>query len=161
MDNAKIADSFEELADLLELKGENPFRIRAYRSGARAIRDLDTGVAELLNDPEKNLVSVSGIGKTLVEKCETLIATGTLPQLEQLREDFPAGVLAMIAIPGVGAKKAAQLHRELGISDLDALQAACTSGAVQKLKGFGAKTEQAILAGLSLAATAQSRLRWA
>ncbi len=161
MDNAKIADSFEELADLLELKGENPFRIRAYRSGARAIRDLDTEVAELLNDPEKNLVSVSGIGKTLVEKCETLIATGTLPQLEQLREDFPAGVLAMIAIPGVGAKKAAQLHRELGISDLDALQAACTSGAVQKLKGFGAKTEQAILAGLSLAATAQSRLRWA
>ncbi|WP_164104644.1 DNA polymerase/3'-5' exonuclease PolX [Candidatus Laterigemmans baculatus] len=161
MDNSKIADCFEELAELLEFKGENPFRVRAYRNGARAIRDLDEPVRDILADPERDLAAVPGIGKTLVEKSQVLLKTGSLPQLEALRKEVPSSVLAMVRIPGVGAKKAAQLHRELGIDSLEALRKACEAGEVHKLKGFGAKTEQAILEGLEIAEAADRRMRWA
>lgn len=161
MDNSKIADCFDELAELLEFKSENPFRVRAYRNGARAIRDLDESVADILANPERDLSAVPGIGKTLVDKSRTLIATGSLPQLDALRTELPSSVLAMVRIPGVGAKKAAQLHRELGINSLEALRKACEAGEVHKLKGFGAKTEQAILEGLGIAETAAQRIRWA
>lgn len=161
MDNERIADAFDELADLLEFKGENPFRIRAYRSGARAIRDLDESVADILADPQRDLAQVPGIGKTLVEKSSTLVQTGSLPQLVELRLQVPASVLKMVNIPGVGPKKAAALHQQLGIETLEQLRAACDAGQVAKLKGFGKKTEQAILDGLKIAEAASQRVRWA
>jgi DNA polymerase (family 10) len=161
LDNSRIANAFEELADLLEFRGENPFRVRAYRNGAHAIRDLDESVSAVLADPDRDLAEIPGIGTTLAEKARVLVETGTLPQLESLREEIPDGVIAMVRIPGLGAKKAATLHRELDIDSLDALRDACQAGLVQKLKGFGAKTEKMILDGLSIAQAAGERVYWA
>lgn len=161
MDNSRIADVFDELADLLEFRGENPFRIRAYRNGAHAIRDLSESVATILADPQRNLADIPGIGETLAEKSAVLVETGTLPQLESLREEIPDSVIAMVRVPGLGAKKASRLHSELGIDSLDALRAACEAGSVAKLKGFGAKTQQMILDGLQIAQAAGQRVYWA
>lgn len=160
MNNAQIADVFDELADLLEFKGENPFRIRAYRNGSKAIRELEESVATIVADADRNLADIPGIGKTLAEKSETLLATGSLPQLEDLREEIPASVLQMVRVPGLGAKKAAALHSELGIDTLAQLRDACQRQQVRKLKGFAAKTEQMILDGLEIAEAANERLRW-
>ncbi len=160
MENARIADIFDELADLLEFRGENPFRVRAYRNGAHSIRDLDESVAGILADESRDLADLPGIGSTLADKARTLVETGTLPQLETLRQEIPDGVIAMVRIPGLGAKKAAALHRELDIDSLDALRAACEAGLVRKLKGFGAKTEETILAGIQIAQAAGERIYW-
>ena len=160
MDNSKIADTFEELAELLEFRGENPFRVRAYRTGAKAIRDLDESAAMIIADPSRSLADIPGIGSTLAEKAHTLVETGGLPQLETLREEIPDSVIAMTRIPGLGAKKAAVLHRELAIGSLEELRKACNDGQVRKLKGFGAKTEEMILAGLQIAQAANERIYW-
>ena len=160
MENAAIAAVFEEMAELLEFRGENPFRIRAYRNGAKAIRDLDESVASILSDPSRNLSSVPGIGKTLLDKTETLVATGQLPQLEKLRLEIPEIVIQMARIPGLGAKKAAKLQQELTIESLGDLRKACHEDRISKLKGFGGKTQQAILDGLAIAEAAAERIYW-
>ncbi|QEG02005.1 DNA polymerase/3'-5' exonuclease PolX [Stieleria maiorica] len=161
MDNATIANVFDELAELLEFKGENPFRIRAYTQGAKAIRDLDESVADIVDDPDRKLSDLAGIGKTLAEKTETLLKTGKLPQLVKLREEVPEVLIQMARIPGLGAKKAAKLQKELDIDSLADLRAACVAGSVAKVKGFGAKTAEAILEGLAIAEQAAERIRWA
>jgi DNA polymerase (family 10) len=160
MENAAIAAVFEEMAELLEFRGENPFRIRAYRNGAKAIRDLDESVASILADPSRNLASIPGIGKTLLDKTETLVATGQLPQLEKLRQEIPEIVIQMARIPGLGAKKAAKLQQELAIESLADLRKACHEDRISKLKGFGGKTQQAILDGLAIAEAAAERIYW-
>lgn len=161
MDNGKIASLLEEMADLLEFRGENPFRIRAYRNGAKAIKDLTESVAGVLADPMRRLDSIPGIGKTLVDKAKVLVETGSLPQLEKLRREVPDVVLSMARIPGLGAKKAAVLHQELKLKTLDDLRRACEQDAVKVLKGFGAKTQQLILEGLEIAEAAAERIYWA
>lgn len=161
MDNGKIASLLEEMADLLEFRGENPFRIRAYRNGAKAIKDLTESVAGILADPTRRLDSIPGIGKTLVDKAKVLVETGSLPQLEKLRREVPEVVLSMARIPGLGAKKAAVLHQELKLKTLDDLRRACEQDAVKVLKGFGAKTQQVILEGLEIAEAAAERIYWA
>lgn len=161
MDNARIAAAFDELADLLELRGENPFRVRAYRSGAHAIRDLSDPISTILDDPQHGLAELPGIGETLAEKARQLVESGTLQQLETLRREIPPGVVAMVRIPGLGAKKAAALHQQLGVDSLEALRAACQDGRVRSLKGFGAKTEKMILDGLAIAVAAGQRVYWA
>jgi DNA polymerase (family 10) len=160
MDNAAIAAVFEELAELLEFRGENPFRIRAYQNGARAIRDLDEPIHQIAADPQRDLSALTGIGKTLAEKIQTLLATGSLPQLIELREAVPEVVIAMARIPGLGAKKASKLHDELKLNSLDDLAAACREGKVATIKGFGKKTESAILDGLAIAKAASERIYW-
>ncbi|WP_145348648.1 DNA polymerase/3'-5' exonuclease PolX [Rosistilla ulvae] len=160
MDNQSIAEVFEQMAELLEFKGENPFRIRAYHNGAKAILDLDEPVAQILDDPSRKLSDVPGIGKTLVDKITVLVATGSLPQLLELQEQFPASVLAMARVPGLGAKKAARLHQELGIDNLAELKAACETDQVSGLKGFGKKSQQTILDGLAIAQAAAQRKKW-
>ncbi|MDB4770576.1 DNA polymerase/3'-5' exonuclease PolX [bacterium] len=160
MENAAIAAVFEEMAELFEFRGENPFRIRAYRNGAKAIRELDESVASILSDPSRNLSSVPGIGKTLLDKTETLVATGQLPQLEELRLEIPEIVIQMARIPGLGAKKAAKLQQELTIESLGDLRKACHEDRISKLKGFGGKTQQAILDGLAIAEAAAERIYW-
>ncbi|WP_442507480.1 DNA polymerase/3'-5' exonuclease PolX [Novipirellula sp. SH528] len=160
MDNAAIADVFDEMAELLEFRGENPFRIRAYRNGAQAIRDLDEPVAAIVNDPDRNLADISGIGKTISEKTETLIQTGGLPQLEELRQAVPPIVIQMARIPGLGAKKAMKLQEALEIESLDDLKLACQEERVRKVKGFGPKSEETILDGLAIAKQAAERIYW-
>ncbi|EMI46320.1 DNA polymerase/3'-5' exonuclease PolX [Rhodopirellula sp. SWK7] len=160
MDNPEIAAVFEELAELLEFRGENPFRIRAYQNGARAIRDLDEPIREIAEDPDRDLSKLSGIGKTLAEKIGVLLETGSLPQLIELRKAVPEVVIAMARIPGLGAKKAAKLHEELELNSLDDLAAACREGKVSAIKGFAKKTEAAILDGLAIAKAASERIYW-
>jgi len=160
MENAAIAAVFEEMAELLEFRGENPFRIRAYQNGAKTIRDLDESVTAILKDPDRDLSSIPGIGKTLLEKTETLVSTGSLPQLEKLRQEIPEVVIQMARIPGLGAKKAAKLQKELSIESLGDLRTACHEDQISKLKGFGSKTQQAILDGLAIAEAAAERIYW-
>jgi DNA polymerase (family X) len=161
MTNAQIADVFEQVADLLDFKGENPFRVRAYRNGARAIRNLTRSVASIVDEQPQQLLEIEGIGKAVAEKCEVLIRTGELPQLKELQAEIPAGVLTIMRVPGVGPKKAAALYEHLNVSSLDELKQACEAGRVRTLKKFGAKTEEAILEGISLAAAAGERIYWA
>ena len=161
MTNAKIADAFDLVADLLEFQGANAFRVRAYRNAARIVRDLSDSVASIVEDEDRSLTDIDGIGKDLAEKCATLVETGELPMLEDLKKEVPESVLAIMRIPGVGPKKAAALFDQLQIATLDELRTACHQNKVRELKGFGAKTEETILAGIDLAATAEDRIKWA
>jgi DNA polymerase (family X) len=161
MTNLEIADAFDQLADLLEFQGANPFRVRAYRNAARRLSDLSEPAVAILQDAERSLTDLDGIGKDLAEKIETLVATGRLPQLEELKAAVPETVLTLLRVPGLGPKKAASLFRELKIKSLIDLRAACEAGRVSELKGFGKKTEQSILAGIDLAEHAQDRMYWA
>ena len=160
MTNTEIAAVFEQVADLLEFKDSNPFRVRAYRNAARTIRDLPESMAEIAADPQRSLTEISGIGKDLAAKVATLVETGSLPMLEELLEEIPQSVLAILRVPGLGPKRAAALYNELQISTLDALREACQAGRVRELKGFGAKTEAAILQGLEIASQAGQRMLW-
>jgi DNA polymerase (family 10) len=155
--NVEIADAFDEMADLLELSGENAFRIRAYRNGAKAIRDLSDSLASLL-EAGADLTLIEGIGATLAEKSKVLVETGGLPQLEKLRQQIPSTLRDIMGVPGVGAKKAMRLYQELHVHDLPTLRAACEAGLVASLKGFGVKTQQAILQNMQIAEQASRRL---
>ena len=159
MNNADIANVFEQLADLLELRGENAFRVRAYRNGAKAISELDRPVREILSDTTTSLQSYPGIGETLAEKCKVLVETGKLPQLEELQAETPPVLLQMTRIPGLGAKKALALQQQLNLQTLEDLRTACQQHKVRDLKGFGSKSEEQILAGLDIAVQASQRLR--
>lgn len=161
MTNAEIASVLEQVADLLEFKDENPFRVRAYRNGARAIRDLPESVATIVADNWQRLLEIDGVGKAVAEKAATLVRTGQLPQLNELLAEIPESVLAIMRIPGIGPKKAAAVFHQLGVQTLDDLKAACEAGRVRELKGFGAKTEKAILDGIAIAAMAGQRMYWA
>jgi DNA polymerase (family 10) len=161
MTNATIAEAFDLIGDILDFKGENPFRVRAYRNAARTIRDYPEPLAAMVELGKEKLKSIDGIGDDLAAKIMTLVQTGKLQQLEELKAQVPDSVLALLRIPGVGPKKAAALHKELGIKTLAELKAACEAGKVQKLKGFGVKTEQIILQGMSVAEQASVRMYWA
>lgn len=161
MTNSQIAAVFEQMADLLEFQGANPFRVRAYRNGARAIRDLPDSVASMVADDPKRLLEIDGIGKAVAEKCAVLVDTGELPQLQELLTEIPETVLAMLRIPGLGPKKAAAIYNELGIATLGDLKTACEEGRIRQLKGFAAKTEKAILDGMAIAEAAGQRIYWA
>ncbi|MFO0902953.1 MAG: DNA polymerase/3'-5' exonuclease PolX [Pirellulales bacterium] len=160
MTNSQIADVFERLADLLEISGANPFRVRAYRNAARTLSGYPESLADRLAD-DGRLPEIPGIGDDLSDKIRQLAAGERLALLDELEAKIPAGVLTLLKVPGLGPKKAAALHRELGIETLDQLREACEAGRVKGLKGFGAKTEQLILQGIGLAATASLRMLWA
>ena len=161
MNNRDIANALDEIADILEFQNANPFRVRAYRNAARRITDLSEPLANVAADPNRELTEIEGIGKDLAQKIGELLSTGSIEMLDQLRAEIPGGVLAMVRIPGMGPKKAAMLFKELGISSLDELRAACEAGRVESLKGFGKKTQDKILAGIDLAAHAHDRIYWA
>ncbi|GIX04869.1 MAG: DNA polymerase/3'-5' exonuclease PolX [Planctomycetaceae bacterium] len=158
MQNVALAAAFEELADLLELQGANPFRVRAYRQAARTLESWPQPIADLLQDPSFKLTELPGIGDDLAQKIKTLVETGELPQLEALRRQYPADVLQMLKIPGLGPKKVATPLRELAIHSLAELKHAAETGRIAQLKGFGAKTEHTILQGLQLLEQAGQRV---
>jgi DNA polymerase (family 10) len=161
MTNAHIADAFDLIGDILEFQGANPFRVRAYRNGARTIRDYPEPLAAMVETQKERLTEIPGIGADLAAKIITLVQTGSLPMLEDLKKQVPDSVLALLRIPGVGPKKAAALHKELGIVTLAQLKEACEAGRVRVLKGFGEKTEQIILQGMAIAEQGGQRLYWA
>ena len=140
--NADIAAVFEEIADLLELGDENPFRIRAYRNAARVVGGLSLDLAATLA-AGKDLPKLPGIGKDLDGKIHEIAKTGTCKLLEKLRRRFPAGITELLRLPGVGPKRVRALH-EAKIDSLEDLRRAARAGKLPKLSGFGEKTAQRI-----------------
>ena len=160
MDNEQIAKTLEQLADLMEFQGANAFRLRAYRNGGKAIREMTESIGSIL-DAGEDLAKLDGIGKSVAQKCQELCETGQLQQLEDILVEVPRSVLGLLNVPKLGPKKAAVLFNDLGIIDLDQLKAACIEGKVRELPGFAEKTEKAILAGIEIAAAAGQRILWA
>lgn len=160
MTNAEIAGVLNELADLLEFQGANPFRVRAYRQAARTVEACPESLAERHGDPARPLTDLPGIGDDLAGKIGQLLDTGRIDLLEQLRAELPPTVLDLLRVPGLGPKRAAQLYKELGIASLDQLREACESQRIRALKGFGAKTEETIAAGIAVALQSQQRILW-
>ena len=161
MTNADIAAAFEQVADLLEYEGENAFRIRAYRGAARTIGTLVEPLAGVRGDPARRLTDLDGIGADLAGKIEVLLDTGRLPLLDELQARVPAVAFELMRVPGLGPKKAKSLVDQLGIGSLPELEAACREGRVAELKGFGAKTQAAILGNIAFAMDpGHARLLW-
>jgi DNA polymerase (family 10) len=139
MDKAAIAEVLEKIATLLELKGENPFKVRAYTNAARSIETWGGNISDLRD--EETLEKIPGIGKAIAAKIKELVETGTLRFFEELRSEFPAGILELFSLPGLGAKKVKALYEQLAVSSIADLQAACESGRVAELAGFGKTTQ--------------------
>jgi len=159
MNRREIADVLVEIGTLLDLKGENPFKIRAYQSGARL---LETMSDQEFEDHVRaaDWIDVRGVGEALADKISQLHATGQLDFLDKLRASVPPGLVEMLSIPGVGPKKVKALNETLGIIDIDGLRKACEEGRVADLKGFGAKTQERILLGISRREAYSKRHLW-
>jgi DNA polymerase (family 10) len=156
--NSDIARSLDKLADLLELEGANAFRIRAYRNAARVVSELPRSVTEMAADGE-DLAELPGIGKDLAGKVETLAAAGHVAVLDEIERRTPAGLLALLDVPGLGPKRARLLNEQLGIAALADLVAAAKAGKIRKIRGFGAKAEQRILQEAEKRAAVAPRIR--
>ena len=147
MTKNEIADVLGEIGTLLELRGENPFKVRAYQTGARALEAIeDAELARLIAAEE--LGTIKGFGEALVQKITELHTTGRLEFYEKLKASIEPGLVEMLQIPGLGPKKIRALHDKLGIASIAALTEACTDGRVAALDGFGEKTQEKILAGI-------------
>lgn len=148
--NTEIADIFDALSDYLEVEGENPFKIRAYRNAARLVRGLGPELADMIAAGESP-TDLPGIGKDLAAKIAEILSTGTTRALEEARQRIPAGVIEMLRLPGLGPKRASVIYRDLGVDSLSELKAAAEAGRIRSLPGFGAKTEMSILQAASAA----------
>lgn len=146
--NNDIAGIFEEIADLLEIKGDNPFRVRAYRMAALALRDLGVEVAELLQRGEE-LPRIKGIGEDLRKKIAEIVTTGTAQKLEELRKELPRGLLELLEIPGLGPKRVKLLYDELGVKNREDLSQVLVTGKLREVKGFGPKLAEEISRALN------------
>lgn len=147
MDKDTVADILTQIGVLLELKGENPFKTRAYTAGARAVEGLTEPLEQLV--AAQRLGEVKGIGEALEQKITELVQTGRLRYYEELKASLPPGLLELLEIPGLGPKKIRALHEQLGIDTVAKLVAACESGQVAALAGFGAKTQANLLEGVA------------
>jgi DNA polymerase (family 10) len=156
MTKEEVAAILDEVATLLEVKGENTFKCNAYRNGGRAVQNLSGDIEAIVRDGQ--LVGRMGIGDSLRQSITTLVTTGTLPLYEELKASVPAGVVQMLRLPGMGPKKVKALN-DAGITTLDQLKAACEAGTVATMKGFGAKTQQKILEGLAFVGEVGNRVR--
>ncbi len=145
VDNLAIARLFNEIADLLEIKGENPFKIRAYRNAADTIAHLGTRIADLT--PAERL-GIPGIGKDLAGKIAELLESGTVKYHQELLQEFPPTILDLLNLQGVGPKTAAALYHMLEVRTLDDLERAAREGRIRAIKGMGAKKEAQILKSL-------------
>ena len=155
MDKDRIAEILTEIGTLLELKGENPFKTRAYESAARALEALSEPLEKVV--AENRLGEIKGIGEGIQKKVTELVTTGKLPYYEELKASVPAGLVEMLGIPGVGPKKVKALNDKLDIETVEQLEAACKAGKVAKLAGFGEKTQSKILEGIEFRRTYASR----
>ena len=155
MDKEKVAEILVEIGTLLELKGENPFKTRAYQNAARTLESLSEPLAKLV--AEDKLGGIKGIGEALQKKITELVTTGKLKYYEDLKASLPPGLVEMLQIPGVGPKKVKALHDKLGLESIDQLEAACKAGKVATLDGFGEKTQSKILEGIQFRRTYATR----
>jgi DNA polymerase (family 10) len=151
MTKGEIAAVLEEIGTLLELKDENPFKIRAYANAARSLETWGGNVSELKD--EEALEKIPGIGKAIAAKIKELAETGSLKYLQELRAEFPAAILELFSISGLGARKIKALHEKLQVSSIDELLKACESGRVAELPGFGETTQTKICEAIARRAT--------
>jgi DNA polymerase (family 10) len=146
MNKDEVAEILVNIGTLLELKGENPFKTRAYQNAARTIETLSEPLDKLI--AEDRLGEIKGIGAALQQKITTLVTTGRLPYYEELRASIPTGLVDMLEISGLGPKKLRALNKELGIENIEQLEQACKDGRVAALPGFGEKTQHNLLEGI-------------
>ena len=145
MENVEIARLLNKYADLLEIQGEDLFRVLAYRNAARTVESLSQPVAQLLEEgKDLEKLKLPGIGKSMAEHVEEIIKTGTLQALKQLRKKLPASLDELLEIEGLGPKRTKQLYEKLGISSIKKLEQAIDSGKVEALSGFGKKSAEKI-----------------
>ena len=144
MENKSIADILTEIADVLDIQGENPFRVRSYRNAARTIADMSQSVKALIKSGAK-LEEIPGIGKSLAEKIEEIVSTGRSHFLEELQAKVPPGLTELLKLEGLGPKKVKLLYDELGVDSVDRLEKAAQAGRLRDLAGMGVKTEEKVL----------------
>src|ERR1041384_7332969 len=155
MDKDRVADILDEIGTLLELKGENPFKTRAYSNAARALQQLPEPLEKLV--AENRLGEIKGFGDALQKKITELVTTDRLVYYEELKASIPAGFIEMLEIPGLGPKKIKAMHDKLGIDSIEKLEQFCKEGKVAELPGFGEKTQQNICAGIERRRTYAAR----
>jgi len=158
--NADIAAIFEEIADLLEIRNENPFRIRAYRNAARQVEGMGVALTDMVAKGE-DLTELPGIGDDLAAKIKEIVATGHCQALEKLRKQVAPSVTELLKIPGLGPKRVRTLYDQLKVKTISQLAKLAKAGRVRELAGFGAKTEQTILEALAAHVTQQKRFKLA
>src|SRR5512137_762293 len=156
MNNGEVARVFQDIADLLELKGESVFKVRAYQKAVRSIEHLTVELSHLR--AEGKLREVPGIGEAIEKKIGELLDTGHLRYYEELRAEFPDGVISLLQVPGVGPKTAMKLWTELGIKSTEDLEKAIVDGRVAGLFRMGDKTAENILRGLQSMRTKEQRI---
>ncbi|HEY6103849.1 MAG TPA: DNA polymerase/3'-5' exonuclease PolX [bacterium] len=149
MQNRAIAAMFNDIADMLEIKDESPFRITAYRRAARALEEMGEDIAAAARGP-KDLLKIPGIGKGTAEKIEEFLQRGTCAYYDELRASLPAGITTLMSVPEIGPKTALMLHEKLGIGTIEQLEQAAKGGQIRTLPRMGAKTEENILRGIAL-----------
>ena len=149
MENVDVARMFQQVADLLELRGDNPFRIRAYRNAARTIEAMPTRVAEIVAHDGKSLAELPGIGKDLAGKIVGIVHGGHLDVLDELLVEIPKGLIDVMAVPGLGPKRAKTIHDVLDVSTLPALEKAARAGKLHTVKGIGEVIEKRVLDALA------------
>ncbi len=158
VDKHEAARILDEIAVLLELKGENPFRIRAYTRAARTLESIDEDLETLI--AEERLDTLPGIGEGIAEKVTILVKKGRLPYYEKLKKSIPPGLLEILKIPGLGGKKVKVLYEKLKIKNIADLEKACRTGKIAKLKGFASKTQINILNSIAKVQTFGRRFHW-
>ncbi len=154
--NETIAEMFDTIADVLELQGDIPYRVRAYRNAARTLRDLERPIEEVAVADE--LESLPGIGKDLAEKIREYLRTGRIAKYEEVVNQVPPGLLELLHIPGLGPKRVRLLHEHLGITDIEDLRRAIEEGTVEGLPGMGKKTVENIRRGLTMYQASKERM---
>lgn len=156
METGRIAEIIDDMGTLLEVRGENPFRCRAYHNAAQSLRGLPSDLSEMIADG--SLAEVPGIGETMHKKVIELATTGRLESYEELRKQTPAGLVALLRVPGLGPKKIKALHDTLKVNSLADLRAAAEKGSIAGLKGFGEKTQAKILEGITFIESTGDRI---
>ena len=155
MDKKEIAEVFEEIGTLLELRGDNPFRVRAYYNAARVLDSLQEDLHKLVD--ENRLIEIKGIGKDLAAKITEMVTTNHLEFYDELKSSMPAGLMEMLRIPSFGPKRAKAVFDRLRVDSVEKLEAACKNDKVAQLDGFGEKSQQKILEGIALIRQFSSR----
>ena len=158
MDKKDIIEVLERIGTMMEIKGENPFKIRAYSAGARTLQTMEENLGEVIKGGR--LGDIPGIGKALTEKIETLYATGELEFYDKLVASVPSGLMDLLDIPGLGGKKIKVLHEQLNVDSIESLTEVCKAGKVAELKGFGEKTQEKILSGIKNREAYAARHLW-
>jgi DNA polymerase (family 10) len=155
MDKEQVAEILAEIGTLLELKGENPFKTRAYTNAARTIESLSEPLTKIV--AENRLGEMKGIGEALTKKITEFVTTGKLKYYDELKASIPPGLIEMLEIPGLGPKKIQALNQKLGVDSVTKLEAACQAGKVAELDGFGEKTQSNLLEGIERRRTYASK----